>query len=474
MNTNIKKRLGRLLETKSEKLKLGVDVHARDVMVAIQEEDARPLRPQKMSREQLLALVRGLVAAGRKVCVCYETGPCGYGLHYALLAAGAESYVIVAETLTNGRQQKTDGLDAAALCDKLDRYLRGNVKAMTPVRVPSEEEQRRRSECRLREQLKQSRHQWEARGRSLLLFYDHHVTGQWWRGQRWKDLPMTVSPWLGEQLTQIRATLVQAKTGELSLERIWPDDQLAKSRIEAAQKDLQQDTTIRGKGAYREIGESMPNFTLYDQDGKVVVAPSNRDVSWLGDTEEGSPAPAGALPAGVELHEFADLLREYDVHVIVLARDNHVKHVVSRANAKRIKEMTNRWNRRPGDDELPPVATASRSYGRMLGGSGAPGIETLRGLARRWGGREEARVMLTSLCVPAHHAALVNGAWALGMPHQAKAWAMARWRGSGWRSASTAAQLVPPAPATSITATPASSNRCATLGKFIGHVHLLQ
>lgn len=217
MNTNIKKLLGRLLETKSEKLKFGVDVHARDLMVAIQEEDTRPLRPQKMAREQLLALVRGLVAAGRKVYVCYETGPCGYGLYYALVAAGAESYVIVAETLTNGRQQKTDGLDATALCDKLDRYLRGNVKAMTPVRVPSEEEQRRRSECRLRDQLKQSRHQWEARGRSLLLFYDHHVTGQWWRGQRWKDLQQAVSRWLLEQLTPIRATLLQLDEQEKAL-----------------------------------------------------------------------------------------------------------------------------------------------------------------------------------------------------------------------------------------------------------------
>ena len=74
MNTNIKKLLGRLLETKSEKLKLGVDVHARDVMVAIQEEDARPLRPQKMSREQLLALVRGLVAAGRKARLLKDHG----------------------------------------------------------------------------------------------------------------------------------------------------------------------------------------------------------------------------------------------------------------------------------------------------------------------------------------------------------------------------------------------------------------
>ena len=41
-------------------------------------------------------------------------------------------------------------------------------------------------------------------------------------------------------------------------------------------KDLVQDTNIRGKGAYREIGEAMPNFTLYDQEGKVVDSASFR------------------------------------------------------------------------------------------------------------------------------------------------------------------------------------------------------
>ena len=215
--TNVTKLLGRLLETKSEKIKIGVDVHARDLAVAIQVDDARPLRPQKMLREQLLAVVRGLVAAGRKVYVCYETGPCGYGLHFALQAAGAQSYVIVAETLMDGRRQKTDQLDAAALCDKLDRYLRGNVKAMTPVRVPSEEEQRGRSECRLRDQLKQSRHQWEARGRSALLFHGHHVSGKWWRGARWAELERTVPGWLMAQLSVIRATILQLDEQEQAL-----------------------------------------------------------------------------------------------------------------------------------------------------------------------------------------------------------------------------------------------------------------
>jgi transposase len=172
-----------------------------------------------MTREQLKLLVRGLVQAGRKVHVCYETGPCGYGLHFELKATGAESYVIVAEVLGDGRKQKTDKLDAAALCDKLDRYLRGNTKAMTPVRVPTLEEQQRRSVCRLREQLKQSRHQWEARGRSLMLFYDHHVTGKWWGKFRWAELEKTLPAWLIEPLTTMRAIILQLDEQEQALRK---------------------------------------------------------------------------------------------------------------------------------------------------------------------------------------------------------------------------------------------------------------
>ncbi|HET6346683.1 MAG TPA: IS110 family transposase, partial [Myxococcota bacterium] len=185
--------------------------------VSIQVDGARPLRPQVMRREQLLTVVRAVLKAGRKVQVCYETGPCGYGLHFALEEAGATSYVIVAEVLADGRRQKTDKLDAAALCDKLDRYLRGNAKAMTPVRVPSLEEQRRRSEGRLREQLKKSRHEWEARGRSLLLFYGHHVTGKWWTSRRWTELKEGLAAWLVAQLEVMRASILQLDEQERKL-----------------------------------------------------------------------------------------------------------------------------------------------------------------------------------------------------------------------------------------------------------------
>jgi transposase len=171
----------------------------------------------KMTRALLLQLVRGLVAASRKVYVCYETGPCGYGLHEQLQAAKATTYVIVAETLGDGRKQKTDKLDAAALCDKLDRYVRGNTRAMTPVRVPTTEEQKSRSVCRLRDQLKRSRHQWEARGRSLMLYFDRHVTGKWWAKGRWADLEKTCPGWLVEELAVIRATILHLDGQEKAL-----------------------------------------------------------------------------------------------------------------------------------------------------------------------------------------------------------------------------------------------------------------
>ena len=123
--TNVRKLRERLVETKAETIKLGLDLHARDVVVCVQLDGALSQRPQKMLPAELPTLVRGLVAAGRKVYSCYEAGPCGYGLHRELLAAGAINYVVAPAALSDGRQQKTDSLDATALTDRLDRYVRG-------------------------------------------------------------------------------------------------------------------------------------------------------------------------------------------------------------------------------------------------------------------------------------------------------------------------------------------------------------
>ena len=70
----------------------------------------------------------------------------------------------------------------------------------------------------------------------------------------------------------IRAELVIATGQSPRLERIWPDDRATVDAVAAGATALREDTHDRGTGAYREVGEKMPDFTLYDQSGRIVQA----------------------------------------------------------------------------------------------------------------------------------------------------------------------------------------------------------
>ena len=69
---------------------------------------------------------------------------------------------------------------------------------------------------------------------------------------------------------RIRAQVVPSDKGNWRLEAIWPDDAASASEIATETNALRQDTLTRGKSAYREIGEKIPDFALYDQDGRLV------------------------------------------------------------------------------------------------------------------------------------------------------------------------------------------------------------
>jgi len=69
---------------------------------------------------------------------------------------------------------------------------------------------------------------------------------------------------------KIRATLVVERSGSARLEQIWPDDKVSLDSIEAGERMLRQDTFSKGSSAYREVGDPVPQFVLYDQEGRVV------------------------------------------------------------------------------------------------------------------------------------------------------------------------------------------------------------
>jgi protein SCO1/2 len=69
---------------------------------------------------------------------------------------------------------------------------------------------------------------------------------------------------------RLRARMTQDTKGDLHLEAIELIDPVKERAIAAAANQLRQDTSARGKEAYREVGETVPQFTLYNQDGEVV------------------------------------------------------------------------------------------------------------------------------------------------------------------------------------------------------------
>lgn len=202
-----------------ETIKLGIDAHAKWFYVGRQVDGATPQPVQKMSLEGLLRFVAKQKRLARDVFTCYEAGPFGYHLHRQLTEMGVTNYVVQPQVWDERHKGvKTDKLDALALCERLDRFVWGNRKAFSIVRVPTEEEERERALSRQRQQLMRERQRLQAMGRSLLSSHGIHVTGRWWKGATWEQIQDEAPDWVIERLEVfIRLiTPVEAEERELT------------------------------------------------------------------------------------------------------------------------------------------------------------------------------------------------------------------------------------------------------------------
>jgi protein SCO1 len=75
----------------------------------------------------------------------------------------------------------------------------------------------------------------------------------------------------------ITARLVLSGEGGYRLESIFPYEQTEAELVAAQAAMLRQETSIRGRKAYREIGETAPEFALNDQNGKAISFSQFRD-----------------------------------------------------------------------------------------------------------------------------------------------------------------------------------------------------
>ena len=128
-----------------EAIKLGIDAHAKYYWASRQVDGATPQPVWKMTDEELMPFVDKQQKLTPSVVTCDEAGAFGFHLHRRLEELGIKNYVVQPQDWDErGKGVKNDRLDAAALCQRLDRYERGNKKAFSPVRIPTVDQERER------------------------------------------------------------------------------------------------------------------------------------------------------------------------------------------------------------------------------------------------------------------------------------------------------------------------------------------
>lgn len=99
-----------------------------------------------------------------------------------------------------------------------------------------------------------------------------------------KDGTQTIKVTPGDALVGYTGHQVQGELskseGQWRLENIWPaDPDLVKATAEATGQ-LHRDLVDLGRNAYRDVGDTLPPFALYNQNGQI-VRPSNLRGQWL-------------------------------------------------------------------------------------------------------------------------------------------------------------------------------------------------
>src|SRR4029077_10867640 len=99
---------------------------------------------------------------------------------------------------------KTDRTDALSMLNALDRFCAGNRKALALVRVPTEEQERKRTQTRLRQSLMRDLKMIAQRGRGVALQYGLSLKGNWFGKRNWPRRQQQLPAWLIELLTPLR------------------------------------------------------------------------------------------------------------------------------------------------------------------------------------------------------------------------------------------------------------------------------
>ena len=107
-------------------MRTGIDVHQEFYVVVEQVGGSNPKPAQRFGKEAFMGWAAKRKRQAAEVHAVYEACGFGFTLQRQLAALGIHCYVVCPQKLDErNKRVKTDGLDAKALCLKLDRFVEG-------------------------------------------------------------------------------------------------------------------------------------------------------------------------------------------------------------------------------------------------------------------------------------------------------------------------------------------------------------
>ena len=192
----------------AEVLKIGIDVHKSKYVAVCQYDGEAPKAPQTFTPEAFVAWAGRKAKEVGSVHTCYEAGCFGFVLHRKLLSLGVSNLVVRPRNWDEyGAKVKTDARDARELCSCLDRYVAGNTRALTPVSVPTEDQERERALSRQRDTLAKERQRLQNVGTSAGRYHGIELPSDWWKPKAFKGLLEELPAFMADILRPYQAIL---------------------------------------------------------------------------------------------------------------------------------------------------------------------------------------------------------------------------------------------------------------------------
>jgi transposase len=159
---------------------VGLDVHKDSIAIAYAPAASREESPRFLGTTgySVISLTKALASIGEpaQLCLCYEAGPCGYGLVRALRQRGYACDVVAPSRVARhpADRIKTDRRDALLLA-RLHR-----ARELTPIQIPDPPDEAIRDLVRTRADMVDEQRRARQRLRSFLLRQGHAYSGRRW------------------------------------------------------------------------------------------------------------------------------------------------------------------------------------------------------------------------------------------------------------------------------------------------------